>query len=248
MPIMALVAAPTPAHAQSQTGALRISVQTGGQPISGATVTVSSSVSLVTRTGVTDAAGFVRLAGLDPAINYSVVVVAPGYTAFTANNVAVVSGQERSLGYSLTGSEVSTLGDIVVTGASLASIDVTSATVGTTLTLGVVESLPTGRSYQSYLQLVPGVKPSSGGNPSSRSGINYSDIGGATGTSSDNVYYLDGADVTDPSTGTFGTNFNSEIIQEQQVIVSGVPAEYAGGSGLISRVITKSGVMSSTVR
>lgn len=47
--------------------------------------------------------------------------------------------------------------------------------------------------------------------------------------------------MTDPSTGTFGSNFNSEIIQEQQVIVSGVPAEYAGGSGLISRVVTKSG-------
>lgn len=241
IPVMSLVALPSVAHAQSQTGALRISIQAGGQPVAGATVTVNSSVSLVTRSGVTDSAGFVRLSGLDPAINYSVNVVAPGYDAFTANNVAVVSGQERSLGYVLKGGDVSTLGDIVVTGTSLASVDVTSATVGTTLTLGVVESLPTGRSYQSYLQLVPGVKPSSGGNPSSRSGINYSDIGGATGTSTDNVYYLDGVDVTDPSTGTFGSNFNSEIIQEQQVIVSGVPAEYAGGSGLISRVVTKSG-------
>jgi hypothetical protein len=104
-----------------------------------------------------------------------------------------------------------------------------------------VESLPTGRSYQSYLQLVPGVKPSTSGNPSSRSGVNYADVDGVTGTSSDNLYYLDGVDVTDPSTGTFGSNFNSEIIQEQQVIVGGVPAEYAGGSGLVSRVVTKSG-------
>ncbi|RYG21418.1 TonB-dependent receptor, partial [bacterium] len=80
-----------------------------------------------------------------------------------------------------------------------------------------------------------------GGNPSSRSGVNYADVDGATGTSTDNVYYIDGVDVTDPTTGTFGSNFNSEIIQEQQVIVGGVPAEYAGGSGLISRVVTKSG-------
>ena len=113
--------------------------------------------------------------------------------------------------------------------------------MGTTLTLQMVESLPTGRSYQSYLQLVPGVKPSPGGNPSSKSGVNYSDIGGASGSSSDNVYLIDGVDVTDNNTGTFGSNFNSEIIQEQQVITGGVPAEYAGGSGLISKVITKSG-------
>src|SRR3546814_10890982 len=89
--------------------------------------------------------------------------------------------------------------------------------------------------------MVPGVKPSSGGNPSANSGVNYTAIGGNTGTSSDNVYYLDGVDVTDPNSGTFGANFHSEIIQEQQVITGGVPAEYAGGSSLMSKVVTKSG-------
>src|SRR3546814_9533713 len=52
--------------------------------------------------------------------------------------------------------------------------------------------LPTGRTYQSYLQLVPGVKPSVDGNPSSKSGVNYSDVGGDIGISTDNVYYLVG--------------------------------------------------------
>lgn len=237
---------PAAALAQSQSGNLRIDV-TGddGQPLPGATVTVSSPDSLVTRTGVTDAAGRVRLAGLDPATNYTVRVAASGYNEFSASNVAVVSGRDLSLGYVLLSgpradsADATTVGDVIVTGRSLAAVDVTSATVGTTLTLDTVESLPTGRSYQSYLQLVPGTKP--GNNPSSRSGVNYSDIGGTIGSSSDNVYYLDGVDVTDPTTGTFGANFNSEIIQEQSVIVGGVPAEYAGGSGLISRVITKSG-------
>lgn len=241
LPVIALVA-PTTALAQSQTGSLRIAV-TGdsGQPLSGATVTVSSPDSLVTRTGVTDAEGRVRIASLDPATNYTVTVAAAGYSEFSASNVAVVTGRDLSLGYVLIGSsqQTSNVDDIIVTGTSLAAVDVTSATVGTTLTLDVVESLPTGRDYQSYLQLVPGVKP--GRNPSSRSGVNYSDVGGTIGSSTDNVYYLDGVNVTDPNTGTFGANFNSEIIQEQSVIVGGVPAEYAGGSGLISRVVTKSG-------
>lgn len=230
--------------AQSGTGALRVTINgNDGQPLAGATVVVSSPDSLVTRTGVTGADGQVRVSGLDPATNYTVEVASPGYQDFSAGNVAVVSGRDLSVGYVLggTSSDSTNLGDIVVTGTSLAAIDVTSATVGTTLTLDTVESLPTGRSYQSYLQLVPGVKPSNGGNPGSRSGTNYSDVNGTIGSSSDNVYYLDGVNVTDPVTGTFGANFNSEIIQEQQVIVGGVPAEYAGGSGLISSVITKSG-------
>lgn len=243
--LMVMVAAPavtmltpTAALAQSQTGNLRVSVQgESGQPLVGATVTVRSPSSLVSKSGVTDSTGRARLVGLDPATNYTVEIEADGYASYSASNVAVVSGKELAVGYAL---GATTVDDIVVTGRSLAAIDVTSATVGTTLTLDVVESLPTGRSYQSYLQLIPGVKPG-GGNPSSRSGVNYADAGGAIGTSTDNVYYLDGVDVTDPATGTFGSNFNSEIIQEQQVIVGGVPAEYAGGSGLISRVITKSG-------
>ncbi len=209
LPVVALVA-PTSAMAQAQTGSLRIAVSgDNGQPLSGATVTVSSPDSLVTRTGVTDAEGRVRLAGLDPATNYTVQVTASGYSEFSAQNVAVVSGRDLSLGYILVGgstSGASTVDDIIVTGTSLAAIDVTSATVGTTLTLDVVESLPTGRNYQSYLQLIPGTKPSASGNPSSRSGINYSDVGGATGTSSDNVYYLDGVDVTDPTDGLAGAN------------------------------------------
>lgn len=247
VPAVALLA-PTTAMAQSQTGSLRIAV-TGddNQPLAGATVTVSSPDSLVTRTGQTDAEGRVRIGGLDPATNYTVKVEASGYTDYSTGNVAVVSGRDLSVGYVLvSGSRTANatdLGDVVVTGRSLAAVDVTSATVGTTLTLDTVESLPTGRSYQSYLQLVPGTKPTSGNsaNPSSRSGVNYSDVGGTIGSSTDNLYYLDGVDVTDPVTGTFGSNFNSEIIQEQQVIVGGVPAEYAGGSGLISRVVTKSG-------
>lgn len=233
---------PATAFAQSQTGTLRIAVNgDDGRPLPGATVAVSSPDSLVTRTGVTDAEGRVRLAGLDPATNYTVRVSAPGYSDYSVGDVAVVSGRELSLGYALVsgaGGGATSVEDIIVTGRSLAAVDVTSATVATTLTLDVVESLPTGRSYQSYLQLVPGVKPGSS-NPSSKSGINSS-VTGATG-SSDNVYIIDGVNVTDPVTGTFGANLNNEIIQEQQVITAGVPAEYEGGSGLISRVVTKSG-------
>ncbi|RZJ18882.1 MAG: TonB-dependent receptor [Brevundimonas sp.] len=235
----ATLLAPTAAIAQSQTGSLRVTIAgSDGQPLAGATVRVSSPDSLISRSATTDDQGRARLVGLDPATNYTLEVTASGYDAFSAPGVAVVSGRELAVGYAL---GAATVDDIVVTGRALAAVDVTSATVGTTLNLDIVESLPTGRSYQSYLQLVPGVKPSSGGNPSSRSGINYSDVGGAIGASSDNVYYLDGVDVTDPSDGLFGANLNSEIIQEQQVIVGGVPAEYAGGSGLISRVVTKSG-------
>ncbi len=82
------------------------------------------------------------------------------------------------------------------------------------------------------------------GNPSSRSGMNWKDAGTASdflGSSADNFYYFEGINVTDPVTGTFGSNLNVEIIQEQKVVTGGIPAEYVGAAGLISTVVTKSG-------
>ena len=229
----------------ADSGGLRISISSAnGQPVAGATVKASSPSSLSFKSGVTDANGNVNLVGLDPATNYTIEVVAAGYSPFNASKVAVVSDKNLSVGYVLgrSGSaDATTLDAVVVTGSSLAAVDTTSATVSTVLTLEQVESLPTARSYQSYLQLVPGVKPSTNGNPSSKSGINYQDIAGATGSSTDNLYYIDGVNVTDPLTGTFGANLNSEIIQELQVLTGGIPAQFAGGSGLVSKVVTKSG-------
>ena len=123
-------------------------------------------------------------------------------------------------------------------------VDVTSAVVAEDITLDLTEAVPTGRSYQSYLQLVPGVfpdDPESPGNPASKSGLNYRDLLGDSGVSRDNFYYIDGINVTDGVTGTFGANLNTEIIQEQQVLTGGIPAEYVGAPGLLSSVVTRSG-------
>ena len=69
----------------ADTGGLRITITgNGGQPVAGATVKVSSPSSLVSKTGVTNADGSINLVGLDPATNYTVEVVASGYSNFTA--------------------------------------------------------------------------------------------------------------------------------------------------------------------
>src|SRR3546814_2437166 len=105
----------------AETGGLRIpNSGSVGQPIPGATVSVSSPDSLVSKTAVTAADGSVRLTGLDPATNYTVGVDASGYGDFSANNVAVVSGKNLSLGYAL---GATTLDTVVVTGTSLAAVD-----------------------------------------------------------------------------------------------------------------------------
>jgi Carboxypeptidase regulatory-like domain len=234
-----LVAVTGPAFAQSTTGTIEVTVtDSSGAPLPGVTVTASASDTNTRRTEVTGADGTATLVSLQPSNRYIVETSLEGFGKAQNTNVLVRSAQTAAVRVTL---QMASVSESITVTADAPIVDTTSATVGEELTLELTESLPTGRTYQSYLQLVPGVLPSTTGNPASRSGINYSDIGGTTGQSTDNFYYVEGINVTDPLTGTFGANLNTEIIQEQKVMTGGIPAEFAGAPGLLSSVVTKSG-------
>jgi hypothetical protein len=234
------------AFAQVQTtGTIELIVQDqqGGR-LPGVNVTAAATDAVTTRTAVTDSEGVATLSALAPSESYIVTASLPGFRDFRRENVRVSSGTVTTLRADLALSTMSE--EVTVRGTETPTVDVTRAVSGQDITLQLTESLPTLRTYQSYLQLVPGVLPDSSvspGNPSSRSGMNWKDTttNDNLGLSADNAYYFEAINVTDPVTGTFGANLNTEIIQEQKVLTGGVPAEYVGAPGLISTVITKSG-------
>jgi hypothetical protein len=233
----------TPAAAQvASTGVIEVLVQDqAGLAVPGVAVVAQAADSVTRREGVTDADGRAVLVGLAPSASYIVTTQLAGFTPTRNENVLVRSGQTANVRVAL---NVGGVTEAVQVTAETPIVDVGSATTGQDITLQLTESLPTGRSYQSYLQLVPGVlpeDPQQPGNPAAKSGLNYSDIGGNLGISSDNYYYFNGINVTDPVTGTFGANLNTEIIQEQKVLTGGIPAEFVGTPGLLSNVVTKSG-------
>ncbi len=235
-----------PAVAQvTGTGTIEIVVQDqGGLAVPGVNVVAQATDSVTKRETVTDSEGRAVLVGLAPSAIYVVTTELAGFTPTRNENVLVRSGQTATVRVALT---VGGVTEQVQVTAESPIVDVGSATTGQDITLQLTESLPTGRSYQSYLQLVPGVlpdDPETPGNPATKSGLNYSDIAGNLGVSSDNFYYFNGINVTDPITGTFGANLNTEIIQEQKVLTGGIPAEFVGTPGLLSNVITKSGTNS----
>ena len=212
-----------------------------GLPVPGVVVTARSADAVTTRSATTDAEGRAVLVGLEPSAQYVVSSELTGFRPARNENVLVRSGQTVTLRVALSVGGVTEQVEVTVRSPV---VDTRTAMTGQDITLQLTESLPTGRSYQSYLQLVPGVMPDdpqAQGNPASKSGLNYSDIGGEVGISRDNAYYFDGINVTDPLTGTFGANLNTEIIQEQKVITGGIPAEFVGVPGLLANVITKSG-------
>jgi len=238
-----LIASPA-IYGQAQRGSVEVTVtDADGAALPGASISVVSDETLTRRTAETGGSGQADVVALDPAANYVVTVSLDGFSTQTINGVIVRAGQSQTLAVQLSLAEISE--ELVVTAES-PLVDVTSTQAGQDITLALTESLPTARSYQDYLQLVPGVQDALGttDNPASRSGINYRDRDGSegdVGRSTDNLYYFDGINVTDRTAGTNGANLNTEIIQEQSVLTGAIPAEFIGAPGLISNVVTKSG-------
>jgi hypothetical protein len=230
-------------YGQTTVGSIRVEVKdTDGALLPGATVTAQTPHALGSRTAITDSTGVALLTGLEPSSEYAVTAMLDGFNTARFESILVTAGRTTGLHTTLQLAAVEA--EIVVVGEAPV-INFTNAITGQDITLELTEALPTGRSYQSYLQLVPGVSPIDPTwgqqNPAARSGLNYADIRGEMGRSRDNYYYIEGIDVTDAYDGFTGADLNVEIIQEQSVITGGIPAEYIGAPGLVSSVITKSG-------
>lgn len=229
-------------------GTVRVYVtDTDGSSIPGVTVEASSPVMIGTRTAVTDESGQAILSGLVPG-TYSVRVSLDGFNeqALTAR---VSQNETSEVRAELT---VSGMSEAITVTAEAPIVDTERAKVSDHVTLEEVEALPVSRDYRGYAQLVTGVNvvPNQGGgstpvDPASKGGNNYRDRGGEGRTgntgSRDNQYYLDGLIITDIASGVGSMTFNNEVILEQEVITSGVPAEYAGGKGFVGNIVTKSG-------
>ncbi len=112
-----------PVYAQETTAAVRGVVTSGGQPVSGATVTATSLATGLSRSATTDAAGNYFIRQLPAGVDYSVRVTSPQGSASTERlNLAV--GQQAQMDYSLSAIE-----EVVVMGTA---VEVADTAIGPT--------------------------------------------------------------------------------------------------------------------
>lgn len=94
-----------------------------------------------------------------------------------------------------------------------------------------IEDMPIrGRSYQSIMEILPGVVSGADGETHVRGG-REGEVG----------WIIDGHVTNDPATNTFGTNLNMNSIEKMEVITGGFSAEYGNYMSGIVNVVTKSG-------
>ncbi|MBB3228020.1 outer membrane receptor protein involved in Fe transport [Luteibacter sp. Sphag1AF] len=216
------------AFAQSTTGTIF------GQAAAGETIQVSGSTG-VTREVPVDATGRYRLGNL-PLGTYTVNVVKDGNVVDSRKNVQLTVGQGTEISFvTAAGSAggATSLDQVTVTANSLPPIDVSGVDSRTVVTSETLARLPLGRNAESIALLAPGAVAGAG-----IFGRTVS-FGGAGVT--ENAYYINGYNTSDPLKNLGGVGLPYGAIDQQEVYTGGYSAMYGRSDGGVINQVGKRG-------
>lgn len=217
--------------AQSTTGNLEGWIMdSDNQPILGANVLLMSPSLQGSRGAITDERGYFHISAIPVGV-YSVKISHISYQKVTINDVNLFLGQTTTLGeIHLNRGTIKTKEVIVSAGKPV--IDTRSAANGETLTAKQFTPLPIERNYFHIAELLPNANQSFKGD----GGTNFA---GATGV--ENRYFVDGAEVSTPSTGVLFFELPYNFIRQVEIQTGGYQAEFPTSLGGIVNTVTNTG-------
>ena len=202
-----------------------------GRADAGSTVIIEDASTGVHREITVQADGTYRASSL-PIGNYRVVMKRADGTESVVENARVSVGTGTPVNFAAAGVDTA-LGTIVVSGDAINPIDVSSVESNTIMTEAKIDSVPVQRTVTNVALLAPGTVRGDG-----RFG-NLASFGGSS--VAENVYYVNGFNVTNIVTGTAFSQLPFEAIAEQQVKTGGYGAEFGRSLGGVVNIVTKRG-------
>lgn len=216
-------------HAQSNTAG-----SVFGQATAGDTIVIENPSTGFTREIQVGANGNYRASSLQTG-SYRVTIKRADGTQDVRENVVVNVGTGTNVSFVSTSAsgEATTLDAVTVTGAVINPIDVSSVESNTIMTEQQIDRLPVSRDITNVALLAPGTVRGDG-----RFG-NLASFGGSS--VAENVYYINGFNVTNIINGLAFSNVPFEAIAETQIKNGGYGAEFGRSLGGVVNVITKRG-------
>jgi outer membrane receptor protein involved in Fe transport len=200
-------------------------VTTGGKPLPGVTVTVSSPALQGTRSTVTGEGGGYSFPSLPPGM-YTVTMELEGLQKVTKK----LSLQVATENHSDADLKVSSVSEaITVTASAPAVLETTE--VARTFDQKQIQQLPVRRNIRDTVLLAPGVNANGPNNQLTLSGA----------PSYDNLFLVNGVVVNENLRGQPHNLFIEDAIQETTILTGGISAEYGRFTGGVVSTITKSG-------
>ena len=195
-----------------------------GQPIADASVRISGERLPIGRTVQTSSNGAYQFQYLVPG-EYLIEIELTGVGRATRTAI-VELGRDTQVDFILGTS----LQEEVTVSAARPVVDIRSAEVAFNFKDETLSSLPLERTYRGLFQLIPGVAD------------NRSPVGPAAGGGrQDNLYLIDGANITSPAFGYLSTEINELDIAEVNIKRGGISAEFGRTSGTVVNAISRSG-------
>jgi outer membrane receptor protein involved in Fe transport len=222
--IAVLLAAPAAAQTPAGTISGRV-VDAAGLRVPGVTVTVSSPNLQGVRTAVTSENGDYILPALPPGA-YTITFELAGFGTLKESRT-VAAGQPLSLDVTLRPASVSE----TVTVRAQTDAFTNTVQASTSIQAELLQQLPSTRTLLGAVNLAPAVHATGPSNNVTISGA----------MSFENVYLLNGVQITDNLRGTPYNLFIEDAIQETTVSTSGISAEYGRFTGGVVNAVTKSG-------
>ena len=205
-------------------------VDQSGTAVSGASLTVKSTSTGVSRSVTSSSDGSIRVPVLSVG-GYSVSISADGYNTLT-DNIKILLGGASSYDFVL--SAVSNIEDVVVVGSVSESYDFDRTTTGISIDVDeLLSRTPVSRDITSLVLLAPGTTEgdSAFGNLASVSGSSVAE----------NVYLVNGLNVTNFRNFTGSSTVPFEFYSQVDVKTGGYQAEFGKAIGGVVNAVTRSG-------
>jgi len=216
-----------------------------GSVISGATVTVTSQGTGLSRETKTDDTGH-YLTPLLPVGNYTIRVNSQGFKTIEQTDIRLQVNEQREVDFTLVPGSVT---EAVEVSATEVAVETSTPTLGQVITAQQVADLPlNGRNFVQLATLTPGTTQETNPNsffnagPSSEvsaRGTYSLSVGGSRAQSTD--WLLDGNDNNELTAGGISIIPSIDAIQEFKVLTYNYSAEYGTRAGPTVLVTTKSG-------
>jgi len=207
-----------------------------GVPISGVLVEASSPALIEkVRTTVTDDAGRYRIENLLPG-TYVVRFALDGWTTYQKEAIELRGSLTATIDAAL---QIGRVTDMITVRGETPVVDVYGARREVTLSGEIVQSIPTARSYNALLVLIPGVVTNVNDTVMGTSTTSFPIHGGRA---NEGRLLLDGLNVGSASNGNSATSYTIDIGQAREVTftTAGALGE-SETAGLVMNVVPKSG-------
>ncbi len=216
---------------------------TDGNGLPGVSVTLSGP-QMAPMTTITGETGNYRFVSLSPGNLYDLTAELVGFKKATRTGIIVQVGGNSEINLSM---EVGTLEEQITVVAETPVVDTKKTTVGANIDKEAMQSLPTARDPWVVLQLAPAImldRENIGGNESGQQSSFYSkgDTANSGYTGSNNIWSVDGIDITDPAAqGASALYYDFDMFEELNITTGGAADVTVQTGGIALNMVTRRG-------